>query len=84
MQQIQSEVRAGKIIKYFPDRRYGFVVDDESRKDFFFHRGDCKDEIPPQTGDRVRFQIGEFNNRTKAFNVSCLRAQDVLGGKAAA
>jgi cold shock CspA family protein len=77
-------MREGIVLRYYPDRRYGFLQDLATKADFFYHRGDVKGAVAPKSGDYVRFEIGEHKGRTKAFNVTPLRAQDVLGGKAAA
>ena len=73
-------MREGTILKFYPERRYGFLQDSETSVDYFFHRGDVKDEVVPTTGTHVSFDIGEHEGKKKAFNVATLTAEQILGG----
>ncbi len=69
----------GKIIRYFPDRRFGYLREIGTSKDWFFHFDDCGDfEISP--GVFVIFQAGSHKGREKAIGVQLLTAPQILGG----
>jgi cold shock CspA family protein len=70
----------GIILKFYPERRYGFLQDTVSGADYFFHRGDVKDEVMPPTGTPVSFDVGQHNGKKKAFNVVILTPARILGG----
>jgi cold shock CspA family protein len=70
----------GVILKFYPERRYGFLQDSDSGADYFFHRGDIKDDMVPPTGTPVSFDVGEHNEKRKAFNVATLTTAHILGG----
>jgi cold shock CspA family protein len=70
----------GTILKFYPERRYGFLQDTDTSVDYFFHRGDVKDEVVPAPGTAVHFDVGEHQGKKKAFNVVTLTAQQILGG----
>jgi cold shock CspA family protein len=71
----------GKIIRYFSDRRFGYIRELDSGKDWFFHFEDCADfKIAP--GVFVNFQAGNHKGREKAIGVRLLTAAQILGGGA--
>jgi cold shock CspA family protein len=71
----------GTILTFYPERRYGFLQDIKTGADYFFHRGDVKEEIVPVNGALVSFDLGQHAGRTKAVNVRRLTPQQLLGGE---
>jgi cold shock CspA family protein len=72
----------GNILKFYPERRYGFLQDTETGVDYFFHRGDVLEEKVPHTGALVSFELTEYNGRKKAINIRTVTATEVLSGGA--
>jgi cold shock CspA family protein len=70
----------GIVLKFYPERRYGFLQDHDSNIDYFFHRGDVKDAVVPPPGTHVSFDIGEHHGKRKAINITALTALEILGG----
>lgn len=71
----------GKLIRYFPDRTFGYLRELDIGKDWFFHFDDCGDfSISP--GVFVTFQAGDRKGREKAIDVRLLTAAQILGGSA--
>ena len=71
----------GKIIRYFPDRRFGYLRELGTSKDWFFNFDDCGDfQISPSVF--VTFQAGNHNGREKAIGVQLLTASQIRGGGA--
>jgi cold shock CspA family protein len=71
----------GKVVTFFPQRHYGFLVDAASGKEFFFHESDLDGRPIPAKGHPVSFTLGTWGGRQKAFNVRALSAQEVLCGE---
>jgi cold shock CspA family protein len=67
----------GKVLRWFNDRSYGFLVASEtvgvvhSGMEFFFRSDDLPpNTVPPRRGSRVVFEVGEGRNgKNKAVNV---------------
>lgn len=57
----------GVVSKYNDEKRYGFIVDSNTRESIFFHINDCADSI--KTGDKVEFEIEKGIQGLKARNV---------------
>lgn len=55
----------GKLIKYFPDEGYGFIV--AEREYFFFSSRDMKDKL--EIGDKVTFDPIETKKGMRARQV---------------
>jgi cold shock CspA family protein len=67
----------GRINWYSPMKKYGFITGEVDGKDqpkeYFFHRSDIisQGELSDlKKNDRVTFDLGERNGRTKAINVT--------------
>jgi CspA family cold shock protein len=59
----------GKVRFYNPRKRYGFIVDDETKEDVFFHISGLADII--KENDEVTFdiEIDSDRKRPKAVNI---------------
>lgn len=55
----------GKVISFFNDRAFGFVMTEE-RKTFFLHARQVRDSIMPKRGDVVTFEAGLSSRLGKA------------------
>lgn len=55
-------------VKFFNDSKgFGFIVDDESKKEYFVHVSGLIDEI--KEGDEVEFELAEGRKGLNAVNV---------------
>ncbi len=59
---------SGIILHYNQDRAYGFILDDETKRQYFFHVSDCN--FLPATAQRVNFEIGQGRKGVAAVNVT--------------
>ena len=58
-------------VKFFNDSKgFGFILDDESKKEFFVHVSGLIDEI--NEGDVVEFELKEGKKGLNAVNVKVL------------
>jgi cold shock CspA family protein len=65
----EETVYIGSVVKYFPEKRYGFINVDNNFANVFFLKTDYGAE--PEIGKRVSFQFGrDINNRRKAINIT--------------
>jgi cold shock CspA family protein len=55
----------GRVISFFNDRAYGFVMTEE-RKTYFLHARQVRDSIMPKRGDVVTFEAGTPSRLGKA------------------
>lgn len=61
----------GKIIKYNPDKGFGFISSPE--QDIFFHISDYPEtEGEPKVGDKVKFVLAENEDKAKATHIERL------------
>lgn len=74
----------GKVVTFFRQRHYGFLVDATSGQEFFFHESDLGGQPIPANGQVVGFTLGTWCGRQKAFNVRTLSASQVLGAEGGA
>ncbi len=72
----------GRISVYWPERRYGFIVDFTEPRELFFHETDIiPTKIPPEQWRDVDFQLGKYRGRLKAVRIRILpQPADVLAG----
>ena len=57
-------------IKYFnTEKNYGFILDDDSGLDYFFHANDVETPWTILVGDSVVFELGESERGPKAKKV---------------
>jgi CspA family cold shock protein len=58
-------------VKFFNDSKgFGFIVDDESKKEYFVHVSGLVDEI--KEGDAVEFELAEGRKGLNAVNVKVI------------
>lgn len=58
-------------VKFFNDSKgYGFIVDNETSKEYFVHVSGLVDEV--RDGDRVAFDLKEGKKGLNAINVKSL------------
>jgi len=74
----------GKVITFFEQRHYGFLVDAATGKEFFFHESDLGGGPIPVKGQPVSFSLGTWGGRQKAFNVRAVSACEILGAEGGA
>ncbi len=56
------------IIKFYNESKgYGFIVDDETQRDIFFHVSGLADDV--QQNDKVSFEVRDGQKGENAFNV---------------
>lgn len=63
----------GRVVKYWPERHYGFIIGSEGPEQFFFHEKDIfPTSIPPKQWNDVEFELGKYAGRQKAIRVRVL------------
>ena len=60
----------GTIVYYNSEKGYGFIKQDESKEDIFFHISSCHDF--PENKMRVQFAIAEGRKGLEAVNISAI------------
>jgi cold shock CspA family protein len=75
----------GHVTRYWPDKGFGFVENDDTGESFFFHRSDLLPDVPPpQKNQPVSFDVVPNRrrgpNEMKAVRLRPLSGQEVLGG----
>ncbi len=60
----------GTVIFYNPEKGFGYIRQDESDENIFFHKSDCNDILRAQM--RVQYAIAEGSKGLKAVNVSII------------
>jgi len=63
------------IVKYFSmDSKYGFIIDDEQKKDVFVHLNDLKQSGINELikGDKVKFELKNKGGRNYASNIELI------------
>ncbi len=57
-------------VKFFNERKgFGFVIDDETGKDFFVHQSALDEGVVLRDGDKVTFDVEQGDRGPKAVNV---------------
>ena len=58
-------------VKFFNDSKgYGFIIDDDSKKEYFVHISGLIDEV--KEGDSVEFELTEGKKGLNAVNVKAI------------
>ena len=65
----RPETRTGYITRYFEDLGFGFINADGIEERVFFHRQQLVPGVIPSVRSRVRFQLGENDQRYIAANI---------------
>ena len=64
----------GKIVKYFSRRGFGFITPDDSQEEIFFHVSSYPEQMEPEIGKAVEFELIETPKGKEAKNVKVLAA----------
>lgn len=70
---ILESAHSGTINKYFPDRGYGFIYDEQMQKTIFFHISNVKDNAEPERGDHCVFDVSQNDKGYTAVNIQIER-----------
>jgi cold shock CspA family protein len=62
----------GKIIKYFSFRGFGFISPENSQEEVFFHVSNYPEQVPPEIGKDVEFELIETPKGKEATNIKIL------------
>ena len=65
-----SEQYKGKIIKFDPEKGFGFISSSEG--DIFFHISDFPTETEPKRNDKVKFEAVKNGDKFKAVKIERL------------
>jgi cold shock CspA family protein len=75
-----NDIKDGVVLR-FGSRGFGFVLDPQTRLEYFVHIADVVGRKTLQTGDRVRFQIGQPKSNSStlpAIVVELVSSPDVV------
>lgn len=64
-----SEIRFGTVVKYFPDRGFGFIQDSTDSVDVFFHIKRIKDQEIPGIGAQAKYLREDGEKGSQAAKV---------------
>jgi cold shock CspA family protein len=59
-------MRKHGVVTRFGSKGFGFVLEPQSRLEYFFHIADVKQRISLKAGDHVTFEVGHAKPGTKA------------------
>ncbi len=62
----------GKIIKYFSRRGFGFIAPENSQDEIFFHVSNYPEQVQPEIGKDVEFELIEAPKGKEATNIKLL------------
>jgi cold shock CspA family protein len=62
----------GKIIKYFSRRGFGFIAPENSQEEIFFHISNYPEQVQPEIGNDVEFELFETPKGNEATNIKLL------------
>jgi CspA family cold shock protein len=65
-------VLKGKIKKYFSFRGFGFIAPENSQEEIFFHVSNYPDQVQPEVGKDVEFEVIETPKGKEATNITIL------------
>lgn len=64
-----NKVCTGKIKFYKIDKRYGFIIDDATLQDIFFHKIELQGDYLPRLEEKVQYEIGEYKGQKIATKI---------------
>ena len=64
-----NKVCTGKIKFYKADKHWGFIIDDSSLQDIFFHKIELLGDYLPRLEERVQFEMGEYKGEKVATKI---------------
>ena len=62
----------GKIIKYFSRRGFGFISPEDSQDEIFFHVSNYPEQLEPEIGKAVEFEMIDTPKGKEAKNIKVL------------
>jgi cold shock CspA family protein len=62
----------GKIIKYFSRRGFGFISPENSQEEIFFHVSNYPEQVQPEIGKDVKFELIETPKGKEATKIKIL------------
>lgn len=63
----QKDTKIGRIARFLPERHFGFVVDQSTGEEYFFHEMNVSGS--PVKGSQATFEIGSFRGKPTATNL---------------
>ena len=63
-----TKTMRGKVVRYFEDKGYGFLMDETNKQSYFLHFSEVQDEDPIQVGDTFSFQAMQTQRGLQAVN----------------
>ena len=67
----------GKIIKYFSRRGFGFISPEDSQDEIFFHVSNYPEQLEPEIGKAVEFEMIDTPKGKEAKNIKVLAVAPV-------
>ena len=65
-------MKTGKIKFYNTEKAYGFLADDQTRDELFFHISDADPGYIPQQNDMISYEVGENRKGLCAVDLKLL------------
>ena len=63
-----TKTMKGKVVRYFEDKGYGFLMDETNKQSYFLHFSEVQDEDPIEVGDKFSFQLTQTQRGLQAVN----------------
>lgn len=70
---MKNEVFEGEVKFFLSGENYGFIIEDKTQKDFYFHITGTATKQAVQKGARVSFNVVPSKQGVKAVNVTELK-----------
>ncbi|ASW74326.1 cold-shock protein [Chryseobacterium piperi] len=67
----EEEIRKSGIITFFSDKGYGFIAEDKTKENVFFHTNNCIEEV--KKGNKVSFEKERSPKGFSAVNIQLIR-----------
>jgi len=64
-----NKLFTGKIKFYKQDKRYGFIIDDATLQDIFFHKIELVGDYIPRLEEKVQYEIGKYKDLKVAIKI---------------
>lgn len=69
---VQTTMETGKVKFFNETKGFGFIINDETGDEIFFHATQVKNSRPLRQNDNVKFEIGDGKRGPAAINVSAI------------
>ncbi|AZI67828.1 cold shock domain-containing protein [Kaistella daneshvariae] len=66
----ENPIKSG-IVTFFSEKGYGFITEDKSKENIFFHSNNCEEMI--KKGNKVAFEIEKSPKGLSAINIKLVR-----------